>query len=429
MMARPALGPDTLRGLLAPAAQMGVARTQALDLTAVGRPHATAVNPSGLGAPHGQRQQTAASFTRPDQFQASSAARSLNNILWSWRVLGTLLGRPQTQGPDLAGLQQALQDAQARVNQVRQNDEILNTLKSSALAGAEELVRWAYGLEGDGAPMTVKLEKEMGGSLASVSYLYDDQGKMKDMMLHINVSQFVPDTSSNGKNEHVIENDRIIAHEMTHAVMGRAMNIAMLPDWFMEGTAEYVGGGAERVSLSLQRMSPGGLLGRVLQPWYGDSPQYAASYLAVRYLDHATQAGGGIRKVMEHLQAGDSLDEAIWSVSGGRYEGEEDFLVSFARKGEGEAWMKRVDLSGRDPGSIRPAKSKDIVPDEGGVRQQPLRGFRITWPNPLEGIDLMGALSPGWGLLGAPNLGGMRQAAAAAYGRSQRNLSPVYRHA
>lgn len=407
MMARPVLGADTFR--------------------VVGRPHLPATA-SGVGATQTYRSQSASSYSRSDQFQASSAARSLNNLLWSWKALGTLLGRPQSQGPDLAGLQQALRDAQERVNQLRQHDEILNTLKSSALAGAEELVRWAYGLQGDGAPMTVKLEKEMGGSLASVSYVYDDEGKMAQMQMHINVSQFVPDTSSNGTNDHVIENDRIIAHEMTHAVMGRTMNIAVLPDWFMEGTAEYVGGGAERVAISLKRMSPGGLLGRVLQPWYGDSPQYAASYLAVRYLDHATQESGGLRKVMEHLQAGLSLDEAIYSASGGRYEGEEEFLVAFARRGEGEAWMKTIDLSGKEPGSIRPGKGREIVPDEGAPRQQPLQGFRITWPSPLEGIDL-GSLSPGWGLFGAGALGGARQVAAAAYGRAQRMLTPGVRRA
>lgn len=428
MMARPVLGADTLRGLLAPAAQMGVVRAHASDLTAVGRPHASSA-PSAGGASPAVRHQPASSFSRMDQFQASPAARSLGNLLWSWRVLGTLLGRPQTEGPDLAGLQQALRDAQERVTQLRQHDEILKTLKSSALAGAEELVRWAYGLEGDGAPLTVKLEQEMGGSLASVSYMYDQDGKMKAMQLHINVSQFVPDTGSNGKNEHVIENDRIIAHEMTHAVMGRTMNIAMLPDWFMEGTAEYVGGGAERVSLSLQRMSPGGLIGRVLQPWYGDSPQYAASYLAVRYLDHVTQAGGGIRQVMEQLQAGTSLDEAIQSVSGGRYEGAEEFLVAFARKGEGEAWMKTVDLSGREPGSIRPGSGREIVSDAGSPRQQPLQGFHITWPSPLEGIDLMGGLTPGWGLFGAGALGGMRRTAATAYARAQQALNPTSRYA
>jgi hypothetical protein len=432
---------DASRGLFAPAAQLGVAWSHGVGRMVVARPQATAA-PTRVGPlPDAPRHQSAVSLSRPDRFEASGPARALGNLLWSWKALGTLLGRPQGQGPDLAGLQQALRDAQARVQQLRQNDEILNTLKSSALAGAEELVKWAYGLEGDGAPLQVKLEKEMGGALASVSYLYDHQGKMKDMIMHINVSQFVPETGSNGKNEHVIENDRIIAHELTHAVMGRSMNIADLPDWFMEGTAEYVAGGAERVAITLQRMSPGGLLGRILQPWYGDSPQYAASYLAVRYLDQVTGEGGGLKQVMAHLQAGESLADAIQTVSGGRYQDEADFLVAFARGGEGEAWMRTVDLSGRGPGSIRPAAGRDVVPDGGTPRQQPLRGFRITWPSPLEGIDLLGGLTPGWGLFGAgmqtagTRMGALEgvgapvtslQAAVAAYTRAQRGMAPAY---
>lgn len=392
--------------------QIRLLRAQATALNPIGRPQPTA-RATGSELLNQARPSLATTFSRPDQFQASAQSRSLNNLLWSWRVLGSLLGRPQAQGPDLAGLQQALRDAQARTQQMRQHDEILNTLKSSALKGAEELVRWAYGLEADGAPLTVKLAQELGGALASVSYRYDRSGKMDQMHLNINVSQFTPQTGPNGVNEHVIENDRIIAHEITHAVMGRSMNVALLPDWFMEGTAEYVAGGAERVALSLKRMSPGGLLGRVLQPWHGDSPQYAAAYLAVRYLDEATQEGGGIRQVMRHLQEGSSLDDAIWRVSGGRYKGESAFLVAFAREGEGDSWMRRVDLSGREPGSIRPGRGPEIVPDGGAPRQQPLQGFRITWPSPLEGIALTGAWT--WG----------QQVAAAAYSQAQRALAPT----
>jgi hypothetical protein len=369
---------------------------------------------------------SAIGVARVDQLQVSPRGRALGALSWTWRVLGELFGRPASAGPDLAGLQQALQEARERVQAVNERNEILQTLKSSALAGAEVLVREAYGLEADGAQMQVELEKEMGSSLAAVSYAYDSRGRMADLTLHINVSQFVPDTGPNGKNEHVIENDRIIAHELTHAVMGRNMDVSQLPDWFMEGTAEYVAGAAERVALSLRRMSPGGLLGRVLQPWYGDSPQYAAAYLAVRYLDTATAASGGIRGIMARLRNGESLDEAVYQGSGGRYEDAADFLIQFARGGEGEAWMKTIDLTGRDPGSIRAGKGPQIVPDGGRPKEQPLRGFRIDWPSPLAGIDFLGSLSPGWGLFGSGRpLGASvvdRQSAASAY-RLQQSLA------
>lgn len=397
------------------------------------RPAPAPQSPSGLqtdrltGLPAaGTGAQRATTLSRPDQFQASSQANRLNNLLWSWRVLGGLLGTEQAKGPDLAGLQQALQAARERSQQIEQREGILNTLKSSALKGAEDLVRWAFGLQADGAPMQVQLEPDMGGALASVSYTYDQHGRMKNMIMHVSVSQFTPDTSSNGTNDHVIENDRIIAHEMTHAVMGRNMDVSQLPNWFMEGTAEYVAGGAERVALSLRQFSPQGLLNRVLQPWSGDSSQYAASYLAIRYLDVATQEGGGIKAIMAHLKAGDSLDQAIAGVSGGRYAGESDFLLAFARKGEGVAWMRSIDLSGKDPGSIKAGvASREVVPDGGKPTNQPLQGFRISWPSPIAGID-WSSLIPGGGLFGGNGVGGWLGAPDhAAYRRAQQAFNRV----
>jgi len=41
--------------------------------------------------------------------------------------------------------------------------------------------------------------------------------------------------------------DRIIAHEMVHAVMGRTMDMDALPTWFKEGTAELIQGADESV--------------------------------------------------------------------------------------------------------------------------------------------------------------------------------------
>jgi flagellin len=41
--------------------------------------------------------------------------------------------------------------------------------------------------------------------------------------------------------------DRIIAHEMVHAVMGRTMDMDVLPSWFKEGAAELIQGADENV--------------------------------------------------------------------------------------------------------------------------------------------------------------------------------------
>jgi hypothetical protein len=329
----------------------------------------------------GTARRTTALAVRTDQLNISPGARTLNRLLLTWGALSSLFGLKQpAPGFDLAALREALAATHKAAQEVRARQGVLDTLKSSVLAQAEALVEQYYGLLADGAPLRVVLEKDMGGTLAAVSYQYDRQGRAANEELHISLSQFTPDTSANGVNDHVIENDRIIAHEMTHAIMGRAMDFRSLPTWFIEGTAEYIAGAMERVALSLDRLSPRQLIDRVSRPWEGDSPQYAAAYLAVRYLDQATAAGGGLKAIMQRLKSGEHLDQAITAVSGGALAGESGFVAAFLA--QGVAFLQSLDTSGRDPGSIKPARAADIVPDWGNPKNQPLRGFRVQWPSP-----------------------------------------------
>ncbi len=343
-----------------------------------------------------------------DQLEISAGARSMGSLLRTWDTLSWLFGRRTGQGagspplPDLNALRETLAEARKNLETMRTRQGVTETLKSSALQQAEALVQQAYGLWGDGAPLKVVFEEDMGGALAAVSYEYDRHGRMADQQLHLSMNQFVPDYGPNGKNDHVIENDRIIAHEMTHAIMGRNIDMSALPDWFAEGTAEYVAGGAERVGIVLKRYTPERMMARLAQPWQGDTTQYAASYVAVRYLDQATQEGGGIKAIMASLKAGNSLDQAIHSVSKGQFEDTGSF-VSHVVQGAGAAFIKSVDMSGKDPGSIKPGRGPDIVPDQGTRSNQPLKGFKVAWPSPLEGISFptpapwFGGLTPTMG--------------------------------
>lgn len=322
-----------------------------------------------------------------DRLEISGYARQMGGLLNTWTILAQLFGlkRPGGPGqlPDLTALREALIQAQRNLEENRVRTGILDTLKASALRGAERLVNESYGLVGDGSDIRVLLHDDMGGALASVSYFYDQNGRMAHVHLNLSASQFKPDYGPNGTNDHVIENDRIIAHEITHVVMGRNMDIRYLPDWFMEGTAEYVAGGAERVALVLKRYSPRQLLQRLNAPWEGDTTQYAASYLAVRYLDEAMEPRGGIRALMADLKAGSPLDDAIYRLTDGRFSSEAAFRRYFSG-GAGEAFMRTIDLSGRDPGSIRSGPGRDVVDDRGPRSNQPLRGFRVRWPAPVE---------------------------------------------
>ena len=350
-------------------------------------------------------------LNQADQVQFSRDGLALGRLIRMWGSVASLFGlkgKPQA-GPifDLVALREALQEAQRRATEIKSRQGVLDTLRSSALRESERLVEDYYGLLGDGARMRIVLEEEMGGALASVSYRYDRNGRAENLHLHINLSQFRPDTGPNGTNNHVIENDRIVAHEVVHAVMGRNMDISRLPDWFMEGTAEYIAGGAERVALTLQQLSPQQLMNRLAHPWVGDNSQYAAGYIAVRYLDYALHKGGGIRALMARLKAGDSLDQAIHIVSGAAYLSTGDFLDELVSLGGGEFLIRNIDLSGRDAGSVQPGRGPEIVADRRVPSSQPLRGFQIQWPSPLEGMSF-GQASPWFGLPTA-------RSAAAAY--------------
>jgi flagellin len=352
-----------------------------------------------------------------DQLMFSPGAQTLYRLVRTWGALSSLFGlqKPgQNQGPafDLTALREALETARRNAEEMSRRQGVVDTLKSSVLAGAEALVEKYYGLKADGAPLKVVLDQDLGGAMASVSYLYDRHGRATNEELHLSLAQFTPDSGSNGVNDHIIQNDRIIAHEMTHAIMGRTMDFSSLPTWFAEGTAEYIAGGMERVSLMLQHFTPQQLIRRLDQPWEGDSSQYAAAYLATRYMDQALADRGGLKAVMQQLQAGVGLDQAITSVSGGAFHGVAGFLQAFVDRGEGVAFLRTLDTSGQDPGSIKPGPGPEIVPDRGVKSSQPLRGFQVQWPSPVEGLQL-GWLVPPFGFT-------LASAAVTAYRRQLR---------
>lgn len=366
---------------------MALQSPSGVSLTRIDRLSETQLRTAGQSQRQAAAPQSPARPARMDQVGFSSEALAMSRLVRMWGAVSGLFGTGQaSRVPDLSALREALIQARKTAEAVELRERVTDTLKSSALRQAELLVEKYYGLKGDGTKMSISYNNNTEGALASVSFQYDSRGRIVDPRLNINLGQFSPDASSNGVNDHIIQNDRIVAHEVTHLVMGRNMDLASLPDWFAEGTAEYISGGAERVALSLRHQSPQRLLSALNKPWAGDSDSYAAGYLAVRFLDQATADSGGLKAVMASLKEGDSLDRAISTVSSGRFAGTADFLRQFTTDGAGLAFMRRIDLSGRDPGSIKPGSGRTVVADDRSRSEQPLRGFSIRWPSPLEGI-------------------------------------------
>ncbi|MCJ8319994.1 MAG: flagellinolysin, partial [Colwellia sp.] len=132
--------------------------------------------------------------------------------------------------------------------------------------------------------------------------------------------------------------DRIIAHEMVHAVMGRTMDMDSLPTWFKEGAAELIQGADENVYNQLVAENDAnfavafagdptlfdktdGFTGTDITSyaadntfftdgtWDSSSKHYSQGYTAVRMLhdDIKSNGGDGIKDVMAFLSSETNL--------------------------------------------------------------------------------------------------------------------------
>ncbi|MDC7703237.1 flagellinolysin [Vogesella indigofera] len=233
---------------------------------------------------------------------------------------------------------------------------VMDGLQLGWLEASERRIKQFYGIQGDGATMTVNLNPGTpGGTLASVSYTgTDGGGRMLGVALNVEMADFTPANLPNGGSA-PFYNDRVIAHEMVHAVMGRSMNITTLPTWFMEGTAEFIHGADERLAGDVAAAGGAAALvggNNLGGAWASDSAHYSAAYAATRYLhQQVKQAGGsGIKDVMQALNGGATLDAAINSATKGNLATSAAFIASWNTNGA--AFIGGMDLSNADTGAV-----------------------------------------------------------------------------
>lgn len=156
-----------------------------------------------------------------------------------------------------------------------------------------------------------------GGGIAAV---WNDPANLK---LIVDLADFVtPEGSA------PLYNDRVIAHEMVHAVMAATISTPIntsLPGWFTEGIAEFAHGADSRVVGDIYDNTPLGnptsvgiaAIAGALKTSPGspsDSLGYSAGYTAVKMLDEAIAANtafAGIEAVFDELEAGNDLDTAL----------------------------------------------------------------------------------------------------------------------
>lgn len=140
-----------------------------------------------------------------------------------------------------------------------------------------------------------------------------------------------------------------IAHEMTHGVMFDMVTNGMLgynggdafPGWFVEGTAQAVGGALNYIGEAYGYLNNDAKLSDWLSELTdGGYASYAQGYVASMYLGYVAGGGGtvdastiasGLNDVLAHIADGYSLSQTINMVSNGKYADLEDFETSFEK--------------------------------------------------------------------------------------------------
>jgi len=267
---------------------------------------------------------------------------------------------------------------------------VLNALKGFWISEGEQRVFDAFGLTADGAELEITFTNDSySQTLASVSGTSGAGGKIFDQVLNVNLAYFDASTLPNGGSTPQYT-DRVIAHEMAHAVMGRTMNFAGLPSWFIEGTAEALQGADERLAGDT---AGGTNTATILAAFNADdvsaSAGYSGGYAAVRYMHEEIKAAGGkgIKDIMGYLQknSGSTLDQALTNASKGAFSSLADFSTQF--NADAAAYVAGLDLSNADTGAIggfdadggNVLTAENVLPNQ-GTGLPGSKGFTLVEP-------------------------------------------------
>ncbi|WP_117148965.1 hypothetical protein [Paraliobacillus zengyii] len=200
-------------------------------------------------------------------------------------------------------------------------DHIVDMLKTGGwLELAEETITSSFGLTGNGsANLTVIFSND--GTSGPSAYVTGSTGTT-DQSLTINLDNMSPSSGENGDNGGSPANytDRVMAHEMVHAVMNDQFTVSKTIDmqnWFKEGSAELIHGGDERLRMvianntgtDIDTTKLDSIVSRATDllngyAWNGDNTDYAAGYLIMSYVnDGVSDSGNAITDVMSSIKS------------------------------------------------------------------------------------------------------------------------------
>ena len=272
-------------------------------------------------------------------------------------------------------------------------DAVIEGLQGGWLEESENLIQRYYGISGNGNAISIELNTfsdGAGNTAAKVVSAVGPSGPGTSIKLQVDMADFVPPNLPNGGNAPYY-NDRIIAHEMVHAVMATSASWGELVNsaastWFIEGAAEFIHGAEERVVADGITAT----LADDIAAWGGTSVDYSAAYVAVRYLHEKIQAAGGegVQDMIQYLHSntGKTLNDAFANASHGAFANTTAFKSDFDLNKA--AFVSTFDLSNADTGAIGgldvdgglERTATNVVPDFGlRTGTNVLAGFSEAW--------------------------------------------------
>lgn len=352
---------------------------------------------------------------------AEGALAEVSNLLQRGRELSVQAANDTNSSSDRQAIQEELTQLLSELDRISQATEfngiklfqagsapdplleaknnIINNLKQSWLEQSEAVITNYFGLTADGAPLTIILDDTIAGASAYVSGSNPDaNGRYTNLELHIDVQEMIA-LGTDWPNDTL---DQLIAHEMNHAVMYRTINVQSLTSetWFLEGTSEYIPGGDLRLNAVLTdavgegAITDQGLvdhIDNIRGGWTASHRDYAAAYLAVKYLDSKVGGvGQGIPDLLNYMatNAGSTINDFFAANPGFGYADVDAFITDY--KANGAAYLATLDLTDTgDIGAIGGIESGNLgrdtsytgtIADTYNYTDDPLVGFEEIFP-------------------------------------------------
>ena len=201
---------------------------------------------------------------------------------------------------------------------------ITSALSNQWLENCMDLVHESYAInfmdpEASVRDMEVLLSNEgNNGKLAYVTNTYDTAtGKTSKLTLTVNMDYYnnldMNDPNGYDKTSKQTYLDRVIAHEMTHALMAANIDhFADLPPYIKEGTAELIHGIDDSRKNVIEALAQNNDDLKTALDYKGKNPDenvYAAGYMCLRYLAHQSAYAAPQKRMV--FQTGTKANQAI----------------------------------------------------------------------------------------------------------------------